>query len=67
MGGALFLSGLQGTEGKEVTTVPVTATAAVSTLSLSAAALGVEARQITWSGAPPYLRQLTLVGRKRKW
>lgn len=62
-GGAPFSSGRQGTGGEEATTVPVTATAAASTLSLSAAALGVEVHQITWSGAPPYLRQLTPVGR----
>lgn len=49
-----------------MTTVPVTATATASTLSLSAAALGVEASQITWSSAPPHWRQLTLVGRQRK-
>lgn len=66
MGGALFLSGRQGTEGDEVTTAPVTATATASTLSLSAAALSVEASQITWSGAPPRLRQLTRAGRQRK-
>lgn len=65
MGGALFLSGRQGMEDKEVTTVPVMATAAVSTLSLSVAALGMEAGQITWSSAPLLWRQLTLVGRQK--
>lgn len=67
MGGAPFLSGRRGTEGEGVTTVPVMATAAVSTLSLSAAALSVEASQVTWSDARPHLQQLTLVGRQSKW
>lgn len=67
MGGAQFLFGRQGMEDKEVTTVPVMATAAVSTLSLSVAALGVEASQITLSSAPPHWRQRTLVGRQRTW
>lgn len=67
VGGAPFSSGHQGMGGEEATTAPVTATAAVSTLSLSAAALGVEACLITWSSAPPYLRQRTPVGKQRNW
>lgn len=65
MGGAPFLFGRRGTEDKEVTTAPVMATAAVSTLSLLVAALCVEPSQNTLSCAPPHWRQRTLVGRQR--
>lgn len=66
VGGALFLSGRQGTEGEQVTTVPVTATAAASTPSLSAAALGVEVSLRTWRSAPPPSQQLSPVERRTK-
>lgn len=61
------MSGRPGTEGEEVTIVPVTATAAASTPSPSAAARGVEASQITWSVAPPHWPQHTAVGSRRTW
>lgn len=66
-GGALSLFGHQETEGREVTTAPAMATATVSTLSLSAAALNMEASQITWSRAPPRWQQRTVAGRGRRW
>lgn len=51
-----------------MTTVPVTATAAAFILSPSAAAaLGLEASQITWSSAPPHWQQLTVAGRQMSW
>lgn len=50
-----------------MTTAPVTATATVSTLSLSAAALSVEASQITWSRAPPRWQRRTADGTERRW
>lgn len=58
--------GRRGTEGAEVTTAPATATAAAFTPSPSAAALGVEARQITWSAAPPFSQQLSAAQRQKK-
>lgn len=66
-GGALFSSGRLGTAGEAVTTAPVTATATVSTRSLSAAALDRVASLITWSSALPRWQRLTLGRRQRTW
>jgi len=65
--GDLFLFGHRGMEGEKVTTAPVMATATAFTPSLSAAAVAMEAGQITWRDAPPHWLQLTVVGRQRRW